>query len=154
MDNDHIRDEFTEVMALVQDQMDEVATMGKKRAALQAKASVAEGTVEVTVDAQGTVVKTVIDESYRDQFDFDDLGGYVTSAARAAAQEVQRRAQELFNPLTERRQTIASMSGTIDLPDFSELLSRINPATEVVDTNTVAPEDDDEDHSTYPTVKE
>lgn len=157
MSNDEARHNLAEVLALVQDQMDELSTLGKKRAALSAKASVAKGTVEVTVDAQGMVSKTIIDESYRDQFEFEDLGGYVTSAARAATQEVQRRAQDLFNPLTERRKSISSMADTIDLPDFSELLARINPDAVPAappPSAAVAGDDGEEERSSFPTVKE
>lgn len=115
-------------MALVQEQMADLAVAREKRAALTARAVVADETVEVTVDARGVVTKTVIDESYLDEFDFADLGGYITAAAQAAAGEVGRRGAELLAPLRDRRKLMPSLSDIVDgAPDLQSLLDRVAP---------------------------
>jgi DNA-binding protein YbaB len=86
--NDAARHELADVLALVQEQMSDLAAMQKKRAALTATAEVADGNVKVTVNAQGVLVNTVIDESFTDDYDFADLGDFITEAAQAAAREV------------------------------------------------------------------
>jgi hypothetical protein len=42
-----------------------IAVMGKKKAALEFKPQVVDGTVEVTVNAGGQLVETAIGKSYR-----------------------------------------------------------------------------------------
>lgn len=123
MGNDAARHELADVLALAQEQMADLQTMQKKRAALTASATAADGTVEVTVDAQGVVTRTVIDESYLDDFDFSDLGEHVTQAARAAAQDVGRQAAALLTPMTERRKLFPALSDIVaGAPDFRDML--------------------------------
>ena len=55
------------------------------------KASVADGSVEVTVNAQQMVIKTVVEESYLDDHEFGELGDLITEAAQAASREVGRK---------------------------------------------------------------
>lgn len=159
MSNDAARHELAEVLALAQEQMADLAVMQKKRAALTAEAAVADGTVEVTVNAQGVVTRTVIDESYLDEFDFADLGGYITAAAQAAAQEVGRRSAEMLTPLNERRKKFPSLSGIVDgAPDLREMMTDLTMKLPVDDLNTnpQPPGEDDgwADNPPYnPTVK-
>jgi DNA-binding protein YbaB len=156
VDNDAASHEFTHVLSLVQEQMRDLSAMQQKRAALTAKATAAEGTVEVTVDAQRMVAKTVIDESYLNEFDFADLGGYITSAAQEAAQEIERRSAALLVPLTQRRQEISSLSElVVDAPDFHDLISSLNPSPPAtVDPRSGDGGDDGmEEDSPYPTVR-
>jgi DNA-binding protein YbaB len=130
VNNDAAEHEFAHVLALVQEQMQELSVMKQQQSAITATATAADGTVEVTVDAQRVVTHTVIDESYLDEFEFADLGGHVTTAAQAALEEVERRSAALLAPLTRRREEIASASGSvIDIPDFQELLSGLGSAT-------------------------
>jgi DNA-binding protein YbaB len=156
MDNDSMRDDLAEMMALAQDQMRELSAAQQQRMALTGKGTAADGLVEVTVDAQGTVTSTVIQESYLQEFEFAELSDHITTAARAAAQEVQQRGTALFAPLTERRQTISALSGRlVDAPDISELMSHINPAAPAAQD----PQHDDDgdadwtDAPRYPTVR-
>ena len=129
MDNDSLRHDLAEVMALAQDQMRELSAAQQQRMALSATGTAADGLVEVTVDAQRMVTSTVIHESYLQEFEFADLSGHITAAAQKAAQEVERRGAAIFAPLAQRRQAISAMSGSlVDAPDFNELMSRINPA--------------------------
>jgi DNA-binding protein YbaB len=144
------------VLSLVQEQMQDLSVMQQKRSALAATATAADGTVEVTVDAQRMVTSTAIDESYLDEFEFADLGGYITSAAQAAAQEVERRAAALLAPLTERRKEISSLSGIlVDAPDFQDVITGLNPPAPAAPEARRADEGDDgvEEHSPYPTVR-
>jgi DNA-binding protein YbaB len=139
--NDAARHDLNDLLARVQEQMADFATLQKKRAALTARASTAEGTVEVTVNAQGTVVRTVIDEAYFDEFDLPELGNYITSAAQTAAQEVWRRSAELLAPLTERRSRMPSLSDHIEgAPDVGNLLSGFDDPTDQLDTEAAQPE--------------
>ena len=63
--------------------------------------------VVVTVNAQRTVVATVVDECYLEDHEFAELGGYVTSAARAAARQVEERSGALLAPMNERREEVS-----------------------------------------------
>jgi DNA-binding protein YbaB len=127
MDNDSARHELTEALALLEEHMNELATVARKRAALSATAIVAEGTVVVTVNAHGVVSNVAVDESYLDEHDLAELGDFVTAAAQGAAQDVERRATRLFAPLAERRARFPSLADIVDgAPDIRELLGRSN----------------------------
>jgi DNA-binding protein YbaB len=129
MDNDAARHELSHVLALAQEQMQELTAIEQKRSAIVASATAADGMVEVTVDAQRLITSTVIDESYLNDFEFADLGGYVTTAARKAGEEVERRSAALLAPMTRRRAELTSQSGSgVDMPDFQELLSGLRSA--------------------------
>jgi DNA-binding protein YbaB len=156
VNNDAASHDFAHVLSLVQEQMQDLSVMQHKRAALTATATAADGTVEVTVDAQRMVTKTVIDESYLDEFELAELGGYVTTAAQEAAQEVQRQAAALLAPLTQRRTEISSLSNlVVDAPDFHDLITGLNPPAPAAPGARRADEGDDgsEEHSPYPTVR-
>ncbi|WAJ46370.1 YbaB/EbfC family nucleoid-associated protein [Mycobacterium sp. Aquia_216] len=156
MDNDATGHDFAHVLSLVQDQMQELSVMQRKRAALSATATAADGTVQVTVDAQRMVTKTVIDESYLDDYEFTDLGGHITTAAQEAVQEIERQAAALLAPLTERRQEISSLSNlVVDVPEFGDLISGLNPLSSAVPEPRHVDDEDDgiEDGSSYPTVR-
>lgn len=155
MSNDAASHDFTHVLSLVQEQMQGLSAMQERRAALTATATAADGTVEITVDAQRTVTKTVVDETYLDEFELSDLGGYITTAAQQAAQEIDRQSAALLAPLTERRQEISSLSGLVaDAPDFGELIAGLGslaapPASRADDGG----DDGLEEHSPFPTVR-
>jgi DNA-binding protein YbaB len=154
MNNDAASQDFTHVLSLVQEQMRDLSVMQQRRAALTATATAADGTVEITVDAQRTVTKTVIDESYLDEFELVDLGGYITTAAREAAQEIERQAAALLAPLAERRQEISSMSGLVaDAPDFGDLISSLGSLAAPVSSRSDDGDDGLEEHTSFPTVR-
>jgi DNA-binding protein YbaB len=119
LDSDSARDQAADALASMRDQLADIAAMQKKRVALKVGGQAAEGTVEVTVNAQGQLVKTVIDKSYLDDHDFEDLGGYVTEAAQAAAGEAGRRVAEMAAPLAERRRIRK-------LPSFSDIVEGLS----------------------------
>jgi len=156
MDNDSLRHDLAEVMALAQDQMRELAAAQQQRMTLSGTGTAADGLVEVTVDAQRMVTSTVIGESYLQEFELADLGGHITTAAQAAAQEVERRGAALFAPLAKRRQEFSAMSGSlVDAPEFGELLSMISPTPPAAPA-TQHDGDGDDDWSEaprFPTVK-
>jgi DNA-binding protein YbaB len=111
--------------------MDDLAQLVQKQAALAAKATSADGAVEVTVDSQRMVTKVVVDDGYLDDYELSELGDHVTRAAQAAAAEVQRRASELFTPVQDRRKSISALSGMLtDAPDFTDAMSLFSSLAE------------------------
>jgi DNA-binding protein YbaB len=152
--NDGLRHEMTEVLALVQEQMADIAAMQKRQAEITAKATVADGMVEVTVDAHGHLVETIIDESYLDEHEFEELADHVTEAAQAAVREVSRRIAELMVPISERRKRFPSLSEFIDgAPDLRDL---VPPGFGPVNEPGPRPDHVDGDgreENTFPTVR-
>jgi DNA-binding protein YbaB len=115
-----MRHQVTEVMALVQEQLSDIAAAQQRQAKLTANGAAADGTVEVTVNAAGQLIKTVIDESYLDDHEFDELGDHVTEAAKAAAGEAARQVAEIMAPISERRQALLSLSEDVEgAPDLA-----------------------------------
>ena len=154
MNNDEASQDFAHVLSLVQEQMQDLSLMQQKRAALTATATAAEGTVEVTVDAQRMVTKTVIDESYLNEFEFTELAGHITTAAQEAAHEIERQSAALLAPITERRNEIPSLSSlVVDAPDFHDLITSLNPPAAGAPEPRRADDDGLDEHSPYPTVR-
>ncbi|MBA0047872.1 YbaB/EbfC family nucleoid-associated protein [Mycobacteroides sp. LB1] len=123
MDNDALRHELVDALALVQEHMNDLAALEEKRAALSATVTVADATVAVTVDADGVVIQTVVDESYIDEHDLTDLGSYVTAAAQEAANDVEWQLAEMLQPIAERREQFPSLSEIVNgAPDIRELV--------------------------------
>jgi len=113
---------MTEVLALVHEQMADIAAVQRKQAELTASGTAADGLVEVTVNAQGHLIKTVIDEAYLEDFEFEELSDHITEAAQAAAREAARRVAEMMAPITERRQGLPSLSEIVEgAPDLRDL---------------------------------
>lgn len=122
MSNDGLRHQMTEVLALVGEQLADIAEVQKKQAVLTASAAAADGLVEVTVNAHGHVVKTAVDETYLDEYEFEELADHFTEAARAATREVGRRVSAMMAPISERRKALHSLSETVEgVPDLREL---------------------------------
>jgi DNA-binding protein YbaB len=155
--NDLMRSELGEVLALVREQMSDLSNVQQQRSSLVATASVAGGLVEVTVDAQRMVTRTVVHESYLDEHEFSELGGHVTSAARAAVRALDQRAQALLAPMNDRRKAVSHIAGNvIDVPGVREALAEVsamgdalNPQSETVENHDV----DRGDGSLFPTVR-
>ena len=154
MSNDAASQDFTHMLSLVQEQMQGLSVMQQRRAALTATGTAADGTVEITVDAQRTVTKAVVDETYLDEFELSDLGGYITTAAQQAAQEIDRQSAALLAPLTERRQEISSLSGLVaDAPDFGELIAGLGSFAAPPSSRADDGDDGLEERSPFPTVR-
>lgn len=129
MDNDAARHELVEALALVQEQMADLAAIEQQRAELSATATAADETVTVTVDADGLISETVVDKAYLDDHELADLGHHVTVAAQAAVRDVQIQWAELLAPLAERRARFPSLSEVVDgVPDLRNLVGR-HPVT-------------------------
>lgn len=152
MTNDAARHDLEDVLARVHEQMSDLAEVQKKQAAMTARATVADGTVEVTVDARGTVLKTVLDEGYLDDHEFAELGDHFTAAAQAAARDVQQRIAALMVPLSERRAALPSLSDILaGAPDLRSLFDDLENSR----TQSAPADDGDgwEDPTAYPTVR-
>ena len=148
-----MRHQFTEVMALVQEQMADIAAVQTKRAELTATAAAADGLVEVTVNAHGQLMKTVIDESYLDEYEFEELGDHVTEAARAAGREATRRVAEMMAPISERRKGLPSLSQIMEgAPDLRDLAPPwLDPFAAAQPPRT--PNEDGGEETAFPTVR-
>ena len=153
MSNDSIRNEFGQVLALVQEQMRDLSQIQQQRSTMTASATAADGTVEVTVNAQRTVIKTVVDESYLDEHDITELGGHITNAAQSAVRQVDKRSEALLAPMNTRRKAVSEISGNvIGLPGFREALAEV---TAMGDSPQDQPKvnDNDGDDSSFPTIR-
>lgn len=155
MNNDARRHQMSEVLALVQEQMADIAVVQRKQAELTATADAADGMVEVTVDAHGHLIKTDIDESYLDDFEFEELPDHITAAAQAAAREAARRVADMMAPITRRREGLPSLSQIVEgAPDLRDLTPPwLDPFG--ADKRQQSPDDGDRSGETrFPTVKE
>lgn len=151
MDTDGVRHELTDALALLQEHIAELAIVEKKRAALSATATVADGTVVVTVNAHGVVSDAAIDESYLDEHDLVELGGFVATAAQDAARAVERQAAQLLAPLAERRAQFPSLADIVDgAPDIRDLLAHLHVADQ---GQSSARDDDHPEEDAYPVVR-
>jgi DNA-binding protein YbaB len=161
LSNEAARDRVGDVLSGLRDQLADIAVMQKKQAELKVDGKAADGTVEVTVNAHGQVVKTVIDKSYLDDHDLEDLGRYVTEAAQAAAGEAGRRVAGLLAPINERHKQLPSLSDIVDgLPDLSDVmppgLEMFGPGLRRQKDSSVssaARYDDGDGEAEFPTVK-
>lgn len=148
-----MRHQFTEVLAVVQEQMADIAAVHKKQAELTATGAAADGLVEVTVNAYGQLMKTVIDESYLDEYEFDELGDHITEAAEAAAREAARRMAEMMAPISERRKGLPSLSQVMEgAPDLRDLAPPwLDPFAAAQSPRTR--DDDSGEETAFPTVR-
>ena len=136
-------------MALVQEQLAVIDAVQKKQEELRVTATAADGMVEVTVNARGQVVNTVIDESYLDDFEFEELADHITEAAEAAVRKATRRVSEMMAPISEQRKGLPSLSqfveGAPDLDDFLPQWVRSPTSSQTPDTGG--------DEAPFPTVR-
>lgn len=158
MNDDAARDRVGDMLAGLRDQLAGIAEMQKKQTELHVDGKAAEGTVEVTVNARGQVTKTVIDKSYLDDHEFEELGDHITEAARAAASEAGRRVAELLAPINERHKTFPSFSDIVEgLPDPRDLmppgLDVLGPGMRPQQDSSGARYDHGDGAAQFPTVK-
>jgi DNA-binding protein YbaB len=152
--NDELRHEMTEVLALVREQMAEIATTQQKQAAVTATAAAADGLVEVTVNAQGQVIKTVIDEAYLDEHEFEELSEHITQAAQEAARDAVRQVTEMLVPISERRKRLPSLSDIVDgAPDLRDLVPSWLQPVAAPGPRHDHDDDDGREESAFPTVR-
>jgi DNA-binding protein YbaB len=144
---------MTEMLALVQEQLADIAAVQKRQARLTASGSAADGLVEVTVNAHGHVVETVIDESYLEEYEFEELADHVTEAAQAAARTAARRISEMMGPIDERRKALPSLSEIVEgAPDLRDLMPPgLDPLSTAGPRD--AGRDDGGEETVFPTVR-
>jgi DNA-binding protein YbaB len=123
LSSDAARERIADVLGGLRDQLADMAAMREELAELRVDGRAAEGGVEVTVDARGQLVKTVVDKSFLDDHDFDEVGSYVTEAAQRAATLAARRVAELMAPITERHKRFPSFSEIVEgLPEPRDVM--------------------------------
>ncbi len=134
--------------------MADIAAVQRKQAELTASAEAADGLVEVTVNAHGHLTNTVIDETYLEEFEFEDLPGHITEAAQAAIRTVAARVAELMAPITERRQSLPPLSTVVEgAPDLRDLMPSALESLVVAAPRANPDETDSTDESAFPTVR-
>jgi DNA-binding protein YbaB len=154
LSNDALRHEVTEVLALVQEQMADVATVQRQQAELTATGTAAEELVEVTVNAHGQLVNTVIDESYLDEYKFEELADHITEAAQAAARDASQRMTGMMARISERRKRLPSLSEFIDgAPDLRDLAPAWPQPAAAAPPRPDHDDGDGREESAFPTVR-
>jgi DNA-binding protein YbaB len=152
--NQAARHQLDEVMALVQEQLADIAAVQKKQAQLTTSAAVADGMVEVAANGHGHVVKTVIDESYLDEHELDELADHITKAAQAAAREAAQRMAEMTAPISKWRMAFPSLSETVEgAPDLRDLAPPGRDPISAAGPRQGADGDDGADETPFPTVR-
>ncbi|MGE2818039.1 YbaB/EbfC family nucleoid-associated protein [Mycobacterium heidelbergense] len=161
MSNETMRDRLDEVLAGLQSQLADVAAAQKKQAALRVEGRAAEGTVEVTVNARGQVVNVVIDTSYLDEHDFDELGGHVLQAAQAAVREAGQQVAALLAPINQRDKAFPALSDIVE--DITQLRDAMPaglddfaagaPWKKASGVSVGGRDDDGDDEARFPTVR-
>lgn len=137
--------DFRDIVASAEEHLTALKDVQRRRAELVGEATVADKMVTVHVNAQGVVIKTEIDEDFLDDYDLEDLAGFITEAAQRAAADVGRRGEELLAPLQEARMAMPSLGDIIDgAPDLRDFA--ITPE----DVSTAPPESRDRATATHP----
>ena len=154
MNNDALRHEMTDVLALVREQMADIAALQKKQAELTATGEAAHGMVEVTVNAHGQLLKTVIDESYLEEYEFDELGDHITEAAQAAVRDASHQMSEMMVPIGERRKQFPSLSEFVEgAPDLRDLVPEWRQPVASMSLRDERDDGDGMHDSAFPTVR-
>jgi DNA-binding protein YbaB len=154
LNNDALRHEMTDVLALVREQMADLAVVQRRQAELTATGKAADGMVEVTVNAHGQLLKTAIDESYLDEYEFEQLADHITEAAQAAVGDATRQMAEILAPLSERRKRLPSMSEFVDgAPDLRDLAPHWNQPVAATPPRDNHGDDDGMHDSAFPRVR-
>jgi DNA-binding protein YbaB len=140
-------------MGLLQEQMADISRVQKKHAKVRATGAAADGMVKVTVNANGHLIKTVIDESYLKEYEFEELAGHMTEAAKAAVRKSVRRVAEIMAPINDREKSFPALSDIVDgAPDLRDLMP---PGLLPVAARPQRQDADDDggDESEFPTVR-
>jgi DNA-binding protein YbaB len=145
---------MTDVLARAQEQMADLAAVQRKQAELTASSSAADGLVEVTVNAHGHLTKTVIDETYLDEFEFEELSGHITEAAQAAIRSAAAQIAEMMAPIRERRKSLPGLSEIIDgAPDLRDFMPPGFESSVAATQRTDRDGNDGPNESAFPTVR-
>jgi DNA-binding protein YbaB len=152
MSNDEAKDRLENVLSLFDEQMKDFATVTQKQASLTGVGTAADGSIEITVNGQQMITKTVIDESYLDDHEIAELGDHVTEAAQAASRDVRQKWSNLMEPMNRRREQMSGMTaGTSGVPGYQSMLDQLKSLTEPPREQ---PATVGNEVSRFPTVKE
>ncbi|QIS10172.1 YbaB/EbfC family nucleoid-associated protein [Nocardia arthritidis] len=120
MSNEFLKHELATVLDGLQQQMRDIAEVGRRRGELTATASVQQRRVTATVDADGILTKLEFADDI-DDLTYDEIAAAITEAVRTAATDAARMGVELVRPLRERRAHWPKLSdlleGALDLPE-------------------------------------
>jgi DNA-binding protein YbaB len=121
--NDAARNRLNDVMTGLQSQLADIAVAQQKQAALRVNAQAADGAVEATVNARGQLVDIVIDQSYLDDHDFDELRAHIVEAAQTAARDAGQRVAKMLAPINKRHKSMPTFSDMVEgIPDPSDFM--------------------------------
>ncbi|GAB92222.1 YbaB/EbfC family nucleoid-associated protein [Gordonia rhizosphera] len=100
----------------------EMGVIRERAATLTATATELEGRLRVTVNAQGLVVETALDDEILGEVTAARLGAAFTAATQRAAQEVAQKTHELWAPIIEKQKSLPRATDILDgLTDFGKL---------------------------------
>lgn len=118
MTNERARADLAAVFDGVQTQLRMVAQVQRDRAELLGTATVLKGRVSVTVNAASVVVETRFGPG-AENLSLSALARAVTDAAQRAAEDLNRKNQELMAPLRSHRARMPNLSDLIEgMPDL------------------------------------
>jgi len=118
MTNERARADLAAVFDGVQTQLQMVAQVQRDRAQLLGTATVLKGRVSVTVNAASVVVETRFGPG-AENLSLTALARAVTDAAQQAAEDLNRKSQELMAPLRSHRARMPNLTDLIEgMPDL------------------------------------
>ncbi|RDI43611.1 YbaB/EbfC family nucleoid-associated protein [Nocardia mexicana] len=149
MANETLKTDLADLLETVNDQIRSLEEAHRQRAQLTATASVYEGRVRVTVNADSVVVQTRFADDI-DDLTFSEIAEGVTAAAQAAAAEVTRRAEKLIEPMRRARSRLPTLSDLVEgLPDLqTKVPEPVRAPTDVPVTPGRARSEEPRDHVT------
>jgi hypothetical protein len=116
----------------LQRQMGLIAEAQRQRVKLTASASVRDGRVTATVNADGLLIETVFADDI-DELSYAEIAAAVTEATQQAAAEVAQKSAELVAPLREERARRPKLSEMIPgLADVEAMMPVAPPVPTVV----------------------
>jgi hypothetical protein len=102
-----------------------ISELSHQRARLVASASVEDGRVTVTVNADGAIIETRFSDRI-DDLNYDTVARAVTSAAQQAFREVGRLGRELMAPVAAHHATMPRLHDLIPgLPDLRDQIPEL-----------------------------
>ncbi|MEU1981861.1 YbaB/EbfC family nucleoid-associated protein [Nocardia sp. NPDC019395] len=128
----------------LQRQMGLIAEAQRQRVKLTASASVRDGRVTATVNADGLLIETIFADDI-DELSYAEIAAATTEATQQAAAEVARKSAELVAPLREERAGRPKLSEMLPGLADVEAMMPVAPPVPTVAPDHEAPEDDAED---------
>jgi DNA-binding protein YbaB len=119
--------------------LQEIQAAWKKRAALVASASEADGRVTVTVDALGTIIETRFAHNVH-ELTFEEIATAITQATQRAALDVKKQSEDVLAGATAGYAGIDELTDVF--PDFRSMLPP-EPEVSLAPPSSSVPGDDD-----------